>query len=215
MTNIRYVFLLMFSARDDLASFVKIEPIHPLSLTRWVKVASSNQESRYVPGLNALDGGELFICRNTLSKGWKCFTLNLKWEVLFCVRQPSPQICQVGAILHVRDEVVGEVPLVGAQLAILLVGVDLAAPLVVEWVLQLAHGLGTWGVCGRGVHVFKISVLKAKTCRISKKDQYSPSTEGTRSIDWSDLASPEDQVVAQCQDEKKGEPAPKKQKVDF
>ena len=71
----------------------------------------------------------------------------MKWEVVFCVRQPSPQICQVGAILHVRDNVVGEVLLVGAQLAILLVGVDLAAPLVVEWVLQLAYGLGTWGVC--------------------------------------------------------------------
>ena len=86
----------------------------------------------------------------------------MKWEVLLCVGQPGPQICQVGAILHVRVEVVGEVLLVGArhtQLAILLVGVDVAAPLVV----QLPCGLGTWGVCGRGVDVFEISVLKGKT----------------------------------------------------
>ena len=90
----------------------------------------------------------------------------MKWEVLLRVRQPGPQICQVGAILHVRVEVVGEVLLVEArhtQLAILLVGVDVAAPHVVEWVLQLACGLGTWGVCGRGVDVFEIGVLKGKT----------------------------------------------------
>ena len=90
----------------------------------------------------------------------------MKWEVLLRVGQPGPQICQVGAILHVRVEVVCEVLLVGArhtQLAILLVGVDVAAPLVVECVLQLACGLGTWGVCGRGVDVFEIGVLKGKT----------------------------------------------------
>ena len=90
----------------------------------------------------------------------------MKWEVLLRVGQPGPKICQVGAILHVRDEVVGEILLVGArhtQLAILLVGVDVAAPLVVECVLQLACGLGTWGVCGRGVDVFEIGVLKGKT----------------------------------------------------